>query len=168
MATEWHQDRAVAHAEGDRTQMITVWLAISDATVENGCLQVIPGKPQMYPHCPMKQTSIADGFLDLDKAQPLPVKAGGAVIFHPLTPHASLDNRSDQFRWSFDIRYNVTGQPTGRAHFPDFIARSRATPDRVLSDWKKWQDMWLEARARLSGKPHIPIHRWTSDSPACA
>lgn len=168
MATDWHQDRAVAHAEGDSTQMITVWLAISDAKVENGCLQVIPGKPQMYPHCPKKQTSIADGFLDLDKARPLPVKAGGAVIFHPLTPHASLENRSDQFRWSFDIRYNVTGQPTGRAHFPDFIARSRATPDRVLSDWKQWQDMWLEARALLSGKPHIPIHRWISDSPACA
>ncbi|WP_439122138.1 phytanoyl-CoA dioxygenase family protein [Marivita sp.] len=168
MATDWHQDRAVAHEEGDATQMVTVWLAVSDATVENGCLQAIPGKPQMYPHCPKKQTAIADGFLDLDKAQPLPVKAGGAVIFHPLTPHASLDNRSNQFRWSFDIRYNVTGQPTGRAHFPDFVVRSRAHPDRVLSDWQDWRDMWFEARARLSGQPHIPIHRWKSDSPACA
>ena len=168
MATDWHQDRAVAHAEGDTTQMVTVWLAISDATVENGCIQAIPGKPQMYPHCPKKQTAIADGFLDLTKAHPLPVKAGGAVIFHPLTPHASLDNLSDQFRWSFDIRYNVTGQPTGRAHFPDFIARSRARPESVLTDWHAWQDMWLQTRARLSGQPHIPIHRWTSDSPACA
>lgn len=168
MATDWHQDRAVAHAEGDQTQMVTVWLAISDATVENGCLQAIPGKPQMYPHCPKKQTAIADGCLDLALAQPLPVKAGGAVIFHPLTPHASLDNKSDQFRWSFDIRYNVTGQPTGRAHFPDFVARSRATPERVLTDWQVWQDMWHATRARLSGVPHIPIHRWQSDSPACA
>lgn len=168
MATDWHQDRAVAHAEGDNTRMVTVWLAISDATVENGCLQAIPGKPQMYPHCPKKQTAIADGFLDLEKAQPLPVRAGGAVIFHPLTPHASLDNLSDRFRWSFDIRYNVTGQPTGRAHFPDFVARSRARPDSVLDDWQDWRDMWLAARARLSGQDHIPIHRWTSDSPACA
>ena len=168
MATDWHQDRAVAHEDGDQTQMVTVWLAISDATLENGCLQAIKGKPRMYPHCPKKQTAIADGFLDLDQAVPLPVPAGGAVIFHPLTPHASLNNVSDRFRWSFDIRYNVTGQPTGRAHFPSFVARSRAHPERVLTDWRDWRDLWVDARHRLSVKDHIPIHRWTSDSPACA
>jgi len=168
MATDWHQDRAVAHADGDQTKMITVWLAITDATLDNGCLQVIPGKPQMYPHCPKRQTSIADGFIDEAKAQPLPVKAGGAVIFHPLTPHAALDNTTDGFRWSFDLRYNVTGQPTGRAHFPDFIARSRATPDAELKNWHTYRDMWHDARTRLAPEPHIPIHRWTSDSPACA
>jgi phytanoyl-CoA hydroxylase len=167
-ATDWHQDRAVAHAEGDGTRMVTVWLAMSDATVENGCLQAIAGKPRMYPHCPKRQTAIADGFLDLDQARPLPVPAGGAVILHPLTPHASLENRSDSFRWSFDIRYNVTGQPTGRAHFPEFVARSHRTPDSVLTDWQDWRDMWIRARDRLSGQPHIPIHRWTSDNPACA
>lgn len=167
-ATDWHQDRAVAHEDGDATQMVTVWLAISDATVENGCLQVIPGKPQMYPHCPKKQTGIADGFLDLDKAQPLPVRAGGAVLFHPLTPHASLDNLSENFRWSFDIRYNVTGQPTGRSHFPEFVARSRANPQAELRDWRVWRKLWEDARARLAPEPHIPIHRWTSDNPVCA
>jgi phytanoyl-CoA hydroxylase len=166
--TDWHQDRAVAHAEGDNTTMVTVWLAITDATVENGCLQAIPGKPQMYPHCPRTQTGIADGFLDFARARPLPVKAGGAVIFHPLTPHASLDNRSERFRWSFDIRYNVTGQPTGRAHFPSFTARSRAAPDSVLSDWRDWLRLWEDARSRLAVQPHIPIHRWSADSPACA
>ena len=167
-ATDWHQDRAVAHEDGDATQMVTVWLAISDATVENGCLQVMPGKPQMYPHCPKKQTGIADGFLDLDKAQPLPVRAGGAVLFHPLTPHASLDNLSDNFRWSFDIRYNVTGQPTGRSHFPEFVARSRANPQTELRDWREWKKLWEDARARLAPEPNIPIHRWSSDNPVCA
>ncbi len=168
MATDWHQDRAVAHAVGDRTKMVTVWLAVEDATVQNGCLQVVPGKPQMYPHCPKKQTAIADGFLDTSKAIPLPVKAGGAVLFHPLTPHASLNNTSDRFRWSFDVRYNVTGQPTGRSHFPEFVARSVNQPDSVLNDWQVWRDNWLEARARLSTQDHIPIHRWDSDAPACA
>ncbi|MEO1329311.1 MAG: phytanoyl-CoA dioxygenase family protein, partial [Pseudomonadota bacterium] len=124
--------------------------------------------PRMYPHCPKKQTAIADGFLDFEKARPLPVKAGGAVIFHPLTPHASLANRSARFRWSFDIRYNVAGQPTGREHFPSFVARSRARPETELRDWRAWRDLWREARARLSGAPHIPIHRWRADSPLCA
>lgn len=168
ISTDWHQDRAVAHEEGDGTQMVTVWLAISDATLTNGCLEVIPGKPRMYPHCPKRQTSIADGFINEADARPLPVKAGGAVIFHPLTPHAAADNMSEIFRWSFDIRYNVTGQHTGRAHFPDFVARSRKAPDTELRDWEIWRDMWLDARARLAPEPHIPIHRWTGDSPACA
>ncbi|MDX1781435.1 MAG: phytanoyl-CoA dioxygenase family protein [Thalassovita sp.] len=167
-ATDWHQDRGVTHEEADATQMITVWLAIEDATPQNGCLQVIPGKPQMYPHCPKTQTGIADGFIDESQALPLPVKAGGAVIFHPLTPHASLTNRSDRFRWSFDIRYNATGQPTGRSHFPAFVARSHEHPETVLTDWRDWRDRWVAARARLSGQPHIPIHRWKADSPACA
>ena len=167
-ATDWHQDRAVAHATGDATQMVTVWLAITDATLDNGCLQVIPGRPQMYPHCPKRQTAIADGYLDLARTTPLPVRAGGAVIFHPLTPHASRENTSARFRWSFDIRYNVTGQPTGRAHFPEFVARSAARPDSVPGDWRDWRRLWEDARARLSGQPHIPIHRWTSDAPACA
>lgn len=167
-ATDWHQDRAVAHEDGDATQMVTVWLAITDATLENGCLQVIPGRPQMYPHCPKRQTAIADGYLDLTAARPLPVKAGGAVIFHPLTPHASRANHSDRFRWSFDIRYNVTGQPTGRSHFPDFVARSATNPQLVLQDWRHWRSMWQDARSTLAERPHIPIHRWTSDAPVCA
>ncbi len=166
--TDWHQDRAVALDEADNTNMVTVWLAITDATVENGCLQVVPGKPQVYPHCPKRQTAIADGFLDETKAVPLPVKAGGAVLFHPLTPHASLNNTSDRFRWSFDIRFNVTGEPTGRSHFPSFVARSRKDPSSELRDCDAWRDLWSEARERLAQQAHIPIHRWSADSPACA
>lgn len=169
-ATDWHQDRAVAHADADATQMVTVWIAITDATVENGCLQVIPkaSDQETLPHCPKTQTAIADGFIDETRAIPLPVKAGGAVLFHPLTPHASLINRTNGFRWSFDIRYNVTGQPTGRSHFPSFVARSRKDPARVLPDWQALHRLWDSARAELSQKAHIPIHRWTSDAPHCA
>ncbi len=168
--TDWHQDRGVTHAEADRTSMITVWCAVTDATEQNGCLKVIPGahRQGMLPHCPKLQTAIADGFIDEGAAVPLPVKAGGIVIFHPLVPHASLVNCSDSFRWSFDIRYNRTGEPTGRSQFPSFVARSRSNPQSELRDWREWQAMWENARARLAGVAHIPIHRWTSDSPMCA
>lgn len=169
-ATDWHQDRAVALAEADETDMVTVWLAITDATVENGCLQVIPmeSEQQMLPHCPKVQTGIADGFIDEARAVPLPVKAGGAVIFHPMTPHASRINRTDGFRWSFDLRYHKTGQNSGRTHFPEFIARSRTAPDSELRDWQAWRDLWVNARDRLATRPHIDIHRWASDAPFCA
>ncbi|NND40646.1 MAG: phytanoyl-CoA dioxygenase family protein [Silicimonas sp.] len=166
--TDWHQDRAVALEEADETTMVTVWLAVTDATVENGCLQVVPDKGELLPHCPKRQTAIADGHLDTTQAVPLPVKSGGAVIFHPMTPHASLPNLSDNIRWSFDLRYNVTGQPTGRAHFPEFVARSRSDPDIELRDWRQWRSMWEAARARLAAQPHIDIHRWSADAPVCA
>ena len=168
--TDWHQDRGVAHGDADATRMVTVWCAITDATLDNGCLQVIPknGSQSLLPHCPKSQTAIADGLIDYALAQPLPVKAGGVVIFDPLTPHASRDNNSERFRWSFDIRYNQTGRPTGRSHFPSFAVRSAAAPERVLRDWQVWMKMWEDARAELAQEAHIPIHRWTSDAPACA
>ena len=169
-ATDWHQDRAVALEDADQTDMVTVWLAMTDATVENGCLQVQPqtSGQTILPHCARSQTGIADGFLNESSAVPLPVKAGGAVLFHPLTPHASLTNVTDGFRWSFDIRFNATGQPTGRSHFPDFVVRSRAHPETELSDWRVCKAQWEEARARLAAVPHIDIHRWSADTPYCA
>lgn len=168
-STDWHQDRGVVHEDADATDMVTAWVAITDATVENGCLQVVPGIDDgLLPHCPQVQTAIAPKHLDTDHAVPVPVKAGGVVLFHPLVPHASLPNTSDGFRWSFDLRYNVTGQSTGREHFPSFIARSKAAPETETRDWRIWRDAWFAARKRLAVAPHTPIHRWASDAPYCA
>ncbi len=168
--TDWHQDRGVAHESADRTDMITVWVAMTDATIENGCLIVLPktAEQQMLPHCPKTQTAIADGFIDEDGAIPTPVSAGGIVLLDPLTPHTALPNVSKNFRWSFDLRYHVTGQNSGREHFPSFVARSREDPASELRDWRALRDMWNETRDRLAGAPHIPLHRWESGAPFCA
>ena len=167
--TDWHQDRGVGLEEADNSDILTVWIAITDATVENGCLQILPNAAdEMLPHCPKGQMAIADGYLNPDQAVPAPVKAGGVVLIHPLTPHASLPNSTDGFRWSFDLRYNITGQPTGRDQFPDFIARSRANPASELRDWKKWEQSWIGARDHLATSTHIPQHRWRADAPYCA
>lgn len=169
IATDWHQDRGVTLEEADDTEFVTVWLAITDATLENGCLQVASGSyDELLPHCTKTQVGIADAFVPTDNATPTPVKAGGAVLFHPLTPHASLANKSDGYRWSFDLRYSVTGQPTGRSHFPDFVARSRRAPETELRDWRTWKAMWEETRRHLASSTHIPQHRWSSSSPHCA
>lgn len=169
VATDWHQDKGVTLESADDTDMVTVWLAMTDATVENGCLQVKPGmRDTMLPHCTLKQTGITDTYLPKDAAVPTPVKAGGAVIFHPLTPHSSLSNTSDGYRWSFDLRYNVTGQSTGRDQFPSFVARSRSDPARELRDWRVWRDGWHAAKMHLATADHIPQHRWPSDGPYCA
>ena len=168
--TDWHQDRGVTRPESDQTRMVTIWCAISDATAENGCLQAVPARHHegMLPHCPKRQTAIADGYVDMAEAIPLPVRSGGVVILDPLTPHASLDNQSPNFRWSCDLRSTRTGAPTGRSQFPEFIARSRSNPDRELRSWQTWRDMWRDARLHLAGEPHINLHRWSSDAPFCA
>ncbi len=169
VSTDWHQDKGVTLESADQTDMITVWLAITDATVENGCLQIKPGmSDEMLPHCSLVQTGIRDRYLPKQDAVPCPVRAGGAVIFHPLTPHASLSNTSDGYRWSFDLRYNVTGQSTGRDHFPSFVARSRSAPETELRDWRAWKQMWEDTRAAVARAPHIDQHRWPTSGPYCA
>lgn len=169
-STSWHQDRAVTLAEADNTRMITAWVAITDATVENGCLQVIPGShlANMLEHCPTTQLAIPDNLFDVASAQPLPVKSGGVVLFHPLTVHGSLSNTTSDIRWSFDLRYNVTGDPTGRPMFPEFIARSKTVPESMLTDSAEWRNRWMEARTQLSGCEPVEIHRWDGQSEVCA
>ena len=167
--TDWHQDQGVTLAEADDTTFVTVWLAITDATVENGCLQVATDSyDELLPHCAWTQTGIARDYVP-QKATPTPVKAGGAVLFHPMTPHCSLSNNSQGYRWSFDLRYHVTGQPSGRSHFPEFVARSRAKPETELSDWRKWQSMWEDTRHQVAHSAHVDQHgRWNSSAPYCA
>ena len=102
------------------------------------------------------------------KRVPVPVKRGGALLLHRLTMHASLTNQSDDIRWSFDLRYQPTGLPTGRPAFPGFVARSHREPASELRDWRAWSQSWLDARARLSQNAPPRFNRWSADAPACA
>ena len=177
-ATTWHQDNGVVNPEADGTDMLTVWLAITDATVENGCLIVERGshRDDLTLHCPgtaaSATTYIPESIIDWDRVVPLEVGAGGVVLLHKLTEHASLDNRSDSIRWSFDLRYQPIGQPTGRSVFPGFIARSEAHPERVLTDPDEWAELWWQARDRIvDGEVPWQFNaRWDANAhlPICA
>ena len=61
-AVAWHQDQGVALPEIDDTDILTVWFPVLDATVENGCLCVVPGshKRGMLLHCPSKPDHSCD------------------------------------------------------------------------------------------------------------
>ncbi len=171
VATDWHQDRGVTHADADESRMVTVWVAVTAATEENGCLQVIPGshKQPMLTHCPASgQLRIPKQQFSEAMAQPLPVPAGGAVFFHPNTIHSSLENTSASIRWSFDLRYNVTGDSTGREFFPSFVARSFSAPETELRSATAWRQLWEDARTRLSCGAPVDIHRWDGEDELCA
>ncbi len=164
--TSWHQDQAVALPEADETQVITVWLAVNDATTENGCLAIIPRshREDLTLHCTGRMNAdaifIPDALIDEQRVLPVPIKKGGALFMHSRTQHSSLENNSDHFRWSFDLRYNPVGQATGRNMFPGFVAQSRTNPEQVIRDRESWAKLWLDTRERLSRQAENTYNRW--------
>lgn len=169
--TGWHQDQGVIRPDADATNLLTVWVPVRDTDERNGCLQVIPGSHRqgLSPHCPGQQgLTIPESELG-GAPIPLPVEAGSVILLHRLTRHASLPNVSDRARWSFDLRYQPVGQPTGRDEFPAFVVRSARDPDSVLDSFEAWRELWETARRSLLHSGERPRkHRWPDDAPICA
>jgi ectoine hydroxylase-related dioxygenase (phytanoyl-CoA dioxygenase family) len=95
----WHQDEA--HIPTRDRSLAGVWIALDDATVDNGCLWVLPGSHRagvLYPVRPhddprFDPTAEAYGFPHgEDEARPVEVPAGSAVVFHGYLLHRSLPN----------------------------------------------------------------------------
>ncbi len=100
----WHQDEIYIPTR-DRS-LIGGWIAIDDATIENGCLWVVPGSHRngyLYPQRPHNNNDEFDfapesfGFNEADEV-PVEVKAGAVVFFNGYLLHRSRKNRSDIYR----------------------------------------------------------------------
>lgn len=173
-ATPWHQDNGVQTEDADQTDMITVWFPLFDTDAANGCLHVVPRshKVGLLRHCPGRSgTRIPDQLFEVGRATPLPVRRGSVILLNRHTCHGSLPNLSDRIRWSFDLRYNPVGQPTGRGSLPGFVARSRSHPETELRDWRTWADLWYRTRdqlVRLDPGAAPRFYRWDGNHPACA
>lgn len=95
----WHQDEA--HIPTRDRSLTGVWIALDDATVDNGCLWVIPGSHRRGVLYPVRGqddprfdgTPEAYGFEHRDgDAVPVELPAGGAVVFNGYLLHRSLPN----------------------------------------------------------------------------
>ena len=170
--TPWHQDNGVILPEADESRILTVWFSLTESTVENGCMQVFPRshRGDLVTHCPVdKGLTIADSLLPAITPTLLPMHPGSVLLMTSRTIHSSLENTTeDEVRVSFDIRYQPTGQPTGRPAFPGFVAHSSAAPQSVLSDPAAWEASWLNARAALAEQSNPTFNRWKSGVGACA
>jgi ectoine hydroxylase-related dioxygenase (phytanoyl-CoA dioxygenase family) len=153
----WHQDAGVLWPEADNHLVVTMWIPMVDAGLDNGCLEVVPGTHQrgLFPHLP--GASIAPEAIPDTEPLPLPLKVGGMILFHSYMLHRGRPNLSDRMRWSMDLRYQDTFLPTGRPFYPSFIVRSEARPDRVQDSYEEWRDRWVFALENTSG---VPINRW--------
>ena len=175
----FHQDQGVLLPEADDSDILTCWVAITDANESNGCLQVFPGSEhgRFLEHCPGDsaamqgpgQIGIPARLLPAVGAKPLPMRAGSALFFNRHLVHGSGDNKTtDQVRISLDLRYQPTGQASGRPMFPSFVARSKSDPGSELHDPATWRQMWYDARDQLAERETPHFNRWSSDSPTCA
>lgn len=100
----WHQDEIYIPTR-DRS-LIGAWIALEDATIENGCLWVLPKSHQdgiLYdqkPHENDKEFDFADQSYGFDDSNEIPVevKKGSVVFFNGYLLHRSAKNRSNNFR----------------------------------------------------------------------
>lgn len=118
----WHQD-ITYWGMGETDDEVTAWIALSDVTVQAGCMRFIPGshKNSIVAH---EDTFDEDNLLsrgqqiagiDETKAQHGPLRPGEMSMHHGRCFHASGANGSDDRRIGMAIRY-VT--PEVRDHAP--------------------------------------------------
>jgi ectoine hydroxylase-related dioxygenase (phytanoyl-CoA dioxygenase family) len=125
----WHQDNGYTFVEPQL--YLTVWLALTEATVDNGCPWVIPGAHREGTLRHHWVDPIGwQCFADPPGAQAAPVAAGGAVVFSSVTPHLTGPNSTDAVRKAYIVQYAVegtevlqgdpgAGPPTGRMRADD-------------------------------------------------
>ncbi len=115
-ASPWHQDWHYWHG----AHKVSIWVALDDATVDNGCLKLFPGS-HIAPVLHDGDASDGHGFgnrlrpgaIDESRAVTAELEAGGAVFFHDLTLHASHPNRSGAERWVWIPTYrDASGEDT--------------------------------------------------------
>jgi ectoine hydroxylase-related dioxygenase (phytanoyl-CoA dioxygenase family) len=110
-AVPWHQDGAYYGLEP--CVLVSAWIAVDEATRENGCLQVMPGTHHApIPHLVDSSKSafgkeIDRGALDLAKSVAFTLRPGQFVLFNENTAHGSEANRTASRRLGLSPRITV-------------------------------------------------------------
>jgi ectoine hydroxylase-related dioxygenase (phytanoyl-CoA dioxygenase family) len=116
-AWEWHQDYGYWYKNGFLypEAMISVMLALTEANLQNGCLQVLKGSHKIgrLEHSFAGEQQGADmNFVDealarLEKVDVV-LNPGDLLFFHSNLLHMSEANLSDKPRWSLISAYNLS------------------------------------------------------------
>lgn len=114
----WHQDYAYWKRDENKPWMLNCQLSIGPATLENGCIQFVPGSHKwgLQEHQRRQQTFgvFLNEYYDRKDALPVPMDPGDGVFFGPLIIHGSAPNRSGHDRLMNTFAYNVTGNGIGQ------------------------------------------------------
>jgi len=128
-----HQDSTFLYTEP--TDIVGLWFALEDATIENGCLWAIPGGHRCRlksrwvraPEGGMKFEIFNAEPWDEERLVPLEVSKGSLILLHGLLPHRSFGNRSDRSRHAYTLHLIHTN-----AVYPkdNWLQRSQSRPLR--------------------------------------
>ena len=108
----WHQDSA--HWGLDSNQVLSVWVALTDATRENGCMRMLPGshhngqvkhQDTRDPNNILTRGQTIFNGIEEDRSVWIELKAGEVSVHHVDMFHASTPNKSNQRRVGVAIRY---------------------------------------------------------------
>lgn len=103
----WHQDNAFFALEPGSAPIVGVWIALDEATPENGCMHVIPGSHREGPviHFRRRDWQICDTDVQTWRAVAVPLPPGGMLFFDALLHHGTPTNRSDRRRRALQFHY---------------------------------------------------------------
>jgi ectoine hydroxylase-related dioxygenase (phytanoyl-CoA dioxygenase family) len=118
----WHQDDAYYVKQSQSRTRMSVWVPLQDAYKENGCLWIVPGSQKWglqshankdFGQCrySMNEEEIAE--ILNERAVPVPVQAGSAVLFSALLWHGSKGNQTGKVRRAFITSYQEATVPRG-------------------------------------------------------
>ncbi|MGH9031589.1 MAG: phytanoyl-CoA dioxygenase family protein [Acidimicrobiia bacterium] len=103
----WHQDNGYTYVEPQA--YLTCWVALTDATLDNGCVWVVPGLHRRGTLAHRNTPIGYQCFEDPADAVAVPVRAGSIVVFTSLTPHATGRNSTDDVRKAYIVQYAPDG-----------------------------------------------------------
>lgn len=116
--TPWHQDEASRDPNFEYTEL-TIWIALQDTSVENGCLRFIPGSNLggVFDHGFANDDSSCHALkcvhdFDVESAVACPLRAGDCTIHHPRTLHSSSPNISARPRFGYILVFGLPPRPS--------------------------------------------------------
>ncbi|HUP60957.1 MAG TPA: phytanoyl-CoA dioxygenase family protein [Thermoanaerobaculia bacterium] len=126
----WHQDGAYAGFLGD-APAVSAWIALSDSTIESGCMRVVPGSHRQrlehtVKNAPLNMLSHGQEVaaeVDERDAVDVQLQAGEMSLHHVDIIHGSNANHSSWTRTGFIVRYSTPRML--RSITPVVVARGR-------------------------------------------
>ena len=126
----WHQDNA--YFDWLPLECIgTAWIALDDATVDNGCMHVLPRGHRLgaLKHHHTIDCEILPDRFERSEALPIELKAGGAMFFSAMLPHQTPPNRSSHRRRALQFQYRgVETMQVSKEEFGRVFAEADGTP----------------------------------------
>ena len=102
----WHQDNAYFNYLP--LELVgTAWIALDDATIDNGCMHLLPGqhKRGALRHHHTIDCEILPDRIDAAQAVPVELKAGGVLFFSAMLPHQTPPNSTASRRRALQFQY---------------------------------------------------------------